>query len=230
VLGSSPASANNFCISRKALAMVVQGASAPDKWRASLDRFAAWHASRAGLLPDEYSEEDRPADRSKAARAQAPVAEEEPTFGGITLTQVCMDRLRAVRRAQQTKDIWLALCREGYAMPWRHPTKPYKPVYNALLRREAQTGEVFRCGRGEWHLAEWYDPEEARRLKQQHVKAREEHIELTRRGMQEAKLRGRQIGKPRVMTPENQARVLQMARDGIRTKEIARILGVKVRI
>jgi DNA invertase Pin-like site-specific DNA recombinase len=59
-----------------------------------------------------------------------------------------------------------------------------------------------------------------------HVKAKEEHIELTRQGMREAAARGRQIGARPIMTAADKARVMQMFKDGMRVTEIARTLGV----
>ena len=105
-------------------------------------------------------------------------------------------------------------------------TKPYKPIYDRLLRREQLVGDVFRTGPGRWNLAEWYTLEEAARLKQQHVKANEEHIERTKRGIEEAKLRGRRIGAPLIVTGEVKAQILRLLAEGKGVYEIASSLNL----
>jgi PLD-like domain/Homeodomain-like domain len=189
-------------------------------------RFIAWHKTRSNIVPDEYSDESFLDEHSVAPSSGASSAiEDEPMFGGRTLTDAAMDCLRRAGRPQPATDIFRALQEEGY-VPSTRSTKPYKPVYNALLKRETGIGDVFRSGPGLWNLAEWYSPEEAELLKRQHIKAAEEHIERTKRGIREAQLRGQKIGAPGVVTDEMKARALQLHREGWSASEIADLLNV----
>jgi Homeodomain-like domain len=169
--------------------------------------------------------ESAPADRSISPQPPA-VRDDEPTFDGKPLAEIAMEQLRGMDRPEKATAIHRALKGKGYVIPWKGRTKHYKPVYNALVHREADVGDVFRTGPGEWNLAEWHTPGEVELLKQRHVKASAEHIERTKRGIQEAKLRGIQIGGRPLMTTEKIARALQMSNDGMRLQEIADVLGV----
>jgi hypothetical protein len=101
----------------------------------------------------------------------------------------------------------------------------FRKVYNALFNCQ-DTGVVFRSGKNLWHLAEWHTAEEAERLKQEHKKADSEHIARTRSGIEDARLRGTQIGAVRKMTSEDIERAAQMRRDGATHVEIAKKFGV----
>jgi hypothetical protein len=187
----------------------------------AFNRFLAWHEGCAGVMPTEYSEGagDRP--EPEMARAE----DIKRTIPRHMFTDLCVDQLRRFGEPKTAKDIYVALLRRDYEIPFRK-RKPYKRVYNALFLRERRTGNVFRSGERLWHLAEWYSTEEAERLKQKHKKADPEHIARTRRGIQEARLRGRQIGAVRKMTEEEIERAIQMTIDGATRVEVAAKFGV----
>jgi DNA-binding CsgD family transcriptional regulator len=191
-------------------------------------RFIAWHKTRSNILPDEYSEDESLLDEHSVAPTSgaSPAIENEPMFG--PLTTAAIDQLRRAGRPQRAQEIYRAMQKEGYEGIPTRSTKPYKPVYTALLSRETGVGDVFRTGPGLWNLAEWYSPEETELLKQQHIKAREDHIERTKHGMKEAQLRGQQLGAPHVMTDEMKARALQLLQEGRSAYQIADLLDVSV--
>jgi PLD-like domain/Homeodomain-like domain len=199
--------------------------------RPAFERFVQWHERHSGTAPDDYSEGETLAEAEEPAEPNGPamttIEPPQRLFPGMNLVDAAMEQLNRMGAPQQAKAIHQALQKDGFEMrPSKQHRKPYKPVYDALLKRESGVGDVFRTGPGLWTLAKWYTAEEADRLKQLHVKARAEHIELTRRGMREAKERGRKLGAPPIMTEANRARVSQMLRDGMRVEEIAKFFGV----
>jgi DNA invertase Pin-like site-specific DNA recombinase len=79
---------------------------------------------------------------------------------------------------------------------------------------------------GLWTLKEWHTPEEAERLKQERAKASQEHIERTKRGMEEAKKSGRPIGARIFLNEANMALADHMLDEGMKIKDVAAKLGV----
>jgi hypothetical protein len=192
-------------------------------------RFIEWHESCAGTMPDEYSES------LELNQSEAEVTggeDKKRTIPPRMFTHFCVDQLRRFGEPKSTKDIYLALLRRGYdIIPSQTPSSSrkrrpvFRMVYNALFNCQ-DTGVVFRSGKNLWHLAEWHTAEESDRLKQEHKKADSEHIARTRRGIEDARLRGTQIGAVRKMTSEDIERAAQMRRDGATRIEIAKKFGV----
>jgi hypothetical protein len=187
----------------------------------AFEHFRDWYESRPGTAPEEYSE-----DETLVGEPNDVIAERHQRLIG----EMAVEQLRRMgsseKKEQSTTDIYRALQSQGFDPP-RGRRKLNRRVYDALHARErSEDGDVFRMSSGLWTLKEWHTPEEAERLKQQRAKASQEHIELTKRGMEDARKRGRQIGATTFLTEANKARAAQMLDEGMKIKDVAATLGV----
>jgi len=71
-------------------------------------------------------------------------------FLTLTIAEAAVKYLGLVRSAQSAAQIWEALKTGGL------PHTKYAAVYNALVRRQSQAGDIVKLPDGNWGLNEWY--------------------------------------------------------------------------
>ena len=144
------------------------------------------------------------------------------------LQKLLSEQLRELGQPKSTKEIYNAVVAVGFVVPVRKARKRDKPIFDALLMRERKVGGVFRTRDRKRNLDEWCSPEEVTRLKEEHVRADDEHLERTRRGIEKARQQGKQIGARPLIDGETRERVMQMFRANMTKAAIARAIGVSV--
>jgi hypothetical protein len=193
---------------RKALAEILAG-EAP---HASLFRH-----SQARNLGSELRMRDDP-----------PRIQDDNPFRGMGLAQAAVSYLRTCNRQPQTvRQIWNALERTGFKVA---AEKPEATLSWQLRKRDTKLGDVFLIGNGLWALADWY-PSTIVLLCRQHRNVASgrnhgEHVERTTKGIQAAKQRGVNWGRPPKITAELMAIVKGALAEGKSDREAGALVGL----
>ena len=192
----------------------------------TLRHFGAWHTSCVGMVPEDYIAGQLP--ENAQLPTETDTQDEDISLNGKSLAEIAVEQLRELGQPKSTKEIYNAVVAKGFVVPVRKARKRDKPIFDALLMRERKVGGVFRTRDRKWNLDEWCSPEEVTRLKEEHVRADDEHLERTRRGIEKARQQGKQIGARPLIDGETRERVMQMFRANMTKAAIARAIGVSV--
>jgi hypothetical protein len=205
------------------------------------DRLAQMEAERAAARAKfEAEEAERAADMAALKRVadrgllpliappeKAPLSPDSPYFG-LGIAEACLRRLTICGVPQKCKEILRALTEAGFAFK----SKDNEGTINwALRRRENRLGDVVLLGNATWGLPEWFSKDEIAKIKAERTNAsgrdHDDHVRATSEGMRFARdFRGVKIGQPLKWTPEIEAKVKAMIREGMKIRHIAKKLEI----
>jgi hypothetical protein len=158
---------------------------------------------------------------------ERPMSKHSP-FYGMGLKEACPKLLWLIgektgKVPQTPREIWEQLQAEGWTSNHHDPAHS---VYDALRRRAKTHGDVLIVGSGKWGRTDWYSDAELEDIRKSvggmGGRDRGEHIERTKAGMATAKLRGARLGAIKKLTAEQATQLIDMVRDGIAIKQIAK--------
>lgn len=189
--------------------------------RARIDaNLARYRASLAGLL---QVPETPAAAIGTTAVADAP---QTGLFAGLSLTDAIAKYLGMHKEMKSAKEIWTALDTSGFKVLSGYPERA---VRSALRDRESAKGDVFRAG-GRFGAVANFSQAYIKRVTKKYAgmggRSHKVHATLTSEGIERRRAAGKQVGKPRFMTPERLQEIERRIRAGDTIPKMAEEWGI----
>jgi hypothetical protein len=200
------------------------------KEQALLAELASVRATLADLarLTGRRAEQPKSAPSSEKAKPKRP-GRDETKYSGLTVSDTIVEVLEASAVPLSTGQIWAALQKEGVE-PISEDS--VKAITWALRKRVRNHMDVVRVAHGKWDLRSRYTEAQLRRLAKSNTGrgnfSREDHVALTKAGIERRRAAGLQVGGALKMTPEVAAELERMVRAGDSIASISRHLQLSV--
>jgi hypothetical protein len=192
---------------------------------ASVRATLAERARLAGNVPEHTASDPAPAaDGAKPKRAKQGKAKR---YSGLSFSDAIVEALEASATPLSTGQIWQALQKEGVESI---SEDSLRAITWALRKRVRNHNDVVRVAYGKWDIRSRYTETQLRKLAKSNTGrgslSREDHVALTKAGIENRRAAGLQVGARSSMTPERREQVERMLRSGYGIAATAREIGV----